>query len=98
LTAAEALAEPGGICVSRAVRDQVRDRLDFAFEEMGNQQVKNIARPVRVHRVGDRAAPFEQGVRTIYSRKERQAATGPPGVSPQPSPQEPGLKTRWRAD
>src|ERR1700746_2546936 len=75
----EALAEPGGICVSRAVRDQVRDRLDFAFEEMGDQQVKNIARPVRVYRVGDRAAPFEQGVRTIYSRKERQAATGPPG-------------------
>ena len=36
MTAAEALAEPGGICVSRAVRDQVRDRLDFAFEEMGN--------------------------------------------------------------
>jgi adenylate cyclase len=47
----EALAEPGGICVSRMVRDQVRDKLDFAFEDMGEQQVKNIARPVRVHRV-----------------------------------------------
>ena len=47
----EALAEPGGICVSRVVRDQVRDKLDFAFEDMGEQQVKNIARPVRVHRV-----------------------------------------------
>ena len=45
----EALAEPGGICVSRVVRDQVRDRLDFAFEDMGEQQVKNIARPVRVY-------------------------------------------------
>jgi adenylate cyclase len=47
----EALAEPGGICVSRVVRDQVRDRLEIAFEDMGEQQVKNIARPVRVHRI-----------------------------------------------
>src|SRR5882724_10213696 len=44
----EALAEPGGICVSRVVRDQVRDKLDFAFDDRGEQQVKNIARPVRV--------------------------------------------------
>ena len=44
----EALAEPGGICVSRVVRDQVRDRLDLAFEDMGEQSVKNIARLVRV--------------------------------------------------
>jgi adenylate cyclase len=47
----EALAEPGGICVSRVVRDQVRDKLDFAFEDLGEQQVKNIARPVRVYRI-----------------------------------------------
>ena len=47
----EALAEPGGICVSRVVRDQVRDKLAFSFEDMGEQQVKNIARPIRVHRV-----------------------------------------------
>jgi adenylate cyclase len=47
----EALAEPGGICVSRVVRDQVRDKLAFAFEDMGEQQVKNITRPVRVHRI-----------------------------------------------
>ena len=52
----EALAEPGGICVSRVVRDQVRDKLDFAFDDTGEQQVKNIARPVRVYRVGARAA------------------------------------------
>jgi adenylate cyclase len=44
----EALAEPGGICVSRVVRDQVRDKLDFAFDDRGEQQVKNITRPVRV--------------------------------------------------
>jgi adenylate cyclase len=47
----EALAEPGGICVSRVVRDQVRDKLDFSFEDLGDQSVKNIARPVRVFRV-----------------------------------------------
>src|SRR6516162_5035133 len=48
----EGLAEPGGICVSRMVRDNVRDKLHLAFEDMGEQQVKNIARPVRVYRVG----------------------------------------------
>jgi adenylate cyclase len=47
----EALAEPGGICVSRVVRDQVRDKLAFSFEDMGEQQVKNITRPIRVHRI-----------------------------------------------
>ena len=47
----EALAEPGGICVSRVVRDQLRDKLAIPFEDMGEQQVKNIARPVRTHRI-----------------------------------------------
>jgi TolB-like protein/Flp pilus assembly protein TadD len=45
----EAIAEPGGICVSRVARDQVRDRLDYAFEDLGEQSVKNITRPVRVY-------------------------------------------------
>jgi class 3 adenylate cyclase len=48
----EALAEPGSICISRVVRDQVRDKLDYTFEDIGEQQVKNIARPVRVYRIG----------------------------------------------
>jgi adenylate cyclase len=56
----EALAEPGGICVSRVVRDQVRDKLDYGFEDLGEQQVKNIARAVRVYRVREPAAPIEQ--------------------------------------
>src|SRR6516164_2992963 len=47
----EALAEPGGICVSRMVREQVRDKLALSFADMGEQQVKNIARPVRAYRV-----------------------------------------------
>ena len=45
----EGLAEPGGICVSRVVRDQIRDKLPYPFEELGEQSVKNIARPVRVY-------------------------------------------------
>src|SRR5215467_2597481 len=44
----EALSAPGGICVSRVVRDQVRDKLNFSFDDRGEQQVKNIARPVRI--------------------------------------------------
>jgi class 3 adenylate cyclase len=47
----EALAEPGGICLSAAAHEQVRDRLDLAFDDLGEQQVKNIARPVRVYRI-----------------------------------------------
>ena len=59
----ETLAEPGGICVSGAVRDQVGDRLeDIAFEDIGDQSVKNIARPIRVFRIRlepDSAGPPE---------------------------------------
>jgi adenylate cyclase len=47
----EALADPGGIDVSRNVHDQVRDKLSFSFEDMGEQTVKNIARPIGVHRI-----------------------------------------------
>src|SRR5262249_54406948 len=47
----EALADPGGVFVSNTVHDQVRDRLPFVFEDLGERQVKNIARPVRVYRV-----------------------------------------------
>ena len=45
----EALAEPGGICISRMVRDQIRDKLPYPFEDRGEQSVKNIARSVRVY-------------------------------------------------
>jgi adenylate cyclase len=45
----EALADAGGVFVSNTVHDHVRDRLPFLFENLGEQQVKNIARPVRVY-------------------------------------------------
>src|SRR6478752_7098659 len=47
----EALADAGGVFVSNTVHDQIRDRLPFAFEDLGEQQVKNITRPVRIYRV-----------------------------------------------
>ena len=47
----EALAEPGGICVSGTVREQVVTKLPVIFTDLGDQQVKNIAQPVRVYRV-----------------------------------------------
>jgi adenylate cyclase len=49
----EALADAGGVFVSNTVHDHVRDRLPYVFEDLGEQQVKNIARPVRVYRVRD---------------------------------------------
>ena len=53
----QALAVPGGICISRAVRDQLRDKSPFVFEDQGEQAVKNIARPVRVFTVHFEGAP-----------------------------------------
>jgi adenylate cyclase len=57
----EALAEPGGICVSGVVHDQIRDKLPYRFADRGEQNVKNIARPVRVYalRPEDRLASSE---------------------------------------
>jgi len=44
----EAICQPGGVAISRATRDQVRDKLDIPLADLGEQSVKNIARPVRV--------------------------------------------------
>ncbi len=52
----EGLAEPGGICLSRAVRDQIRDRMDVSLENLGEVEVKNIERPVRAFRVAGKGA------------------------------------------
>jgi adenylate cyclase len=68
----EGLAEPGGICVSGAVRDQVGQRLeDIEFEDLGDQSVKNIARPIRAFRVR-----FESATTTTPERaKDAAVAT-----------------------
>jgi TolB-like protein/class 3 adenylate cyclase len=52
----EGLAEPGGICISARVQEDVAGKLEIAFEDMGEQALKNMARPVRVYRVRDAAA------------------------------------------
>jgi adenylate cyclase len=72
----EALAEPGAVCISGATYEQVRDKLDFAFEDLGEQQVKNIERPVRVYRIR-----FEERRRSSVPR----AATAPLVLPDKPS-------------
>src|SRR5262249_38982017 len=74
----ESLAEPGGINVGGAVRDRVRDRLPIAFEDIGEHDVKNIARPVRIFRIvlEERpAAPASAG------RRRAAAAPGRPALA-----------------
>jgi adenylate cyclase len=71
----EALAESGGICVSGTVHDHVRDKLDIAFEDMGDKEVKNIARPVHVYRIRlqaeDKTAPPEAGPRPLLALPDK---------------------------
>lgn len=47
----EGIAEPGGICISSKVYEEISRRIDLAYQDIGEQQLKNIARPVRVYRV-----------------------------------------------
>ena len=56
----ETIAEPGGICVSEDAHRQVRDKLDIVFDDAGEQNFKNIGRPVRVFRVRDRGVAAGQ--------------------------------------
>ncbi len=66
----EGLAEPGGIYISRPARDQVRDRMDIALEDMGEVEVKNIVRPVRVFRVQSLAGtPRKAAAKPTGSRR-----------------------------
>ncbi len=64
----EALAEPGGICVSEIVYDQVTDKVDFVFEDLGPQVLKNIRRPVRVFRMGgEKADEYQDNAAVVTS-------------------------------
>lgn len=73
----EALADPGGIMVSGVVHDQVRDKLSFGFEDLGEQTVKNIVRPVGVHRVqlAEPVAPVKSAI--ANATMERTASDRP---------------------
>jgi TolB-like protein/Flp pilus assembly protein TadD len=77
----EALADPGGIMVSRNVHDQVRDKLSFGFEDMGEQSVKNIARPIGVHRVSLAESATETAVKSTAAAKPQLAASQRPSIA-----------------
>jgi adenylate cyclase len=61
----EAMAEPNGLCLSAAAYEHVRDRVDIAFEDLGEQRLKNIARPVRCYRAVFTAPSAEAALRTL---------------------------------
>ena len=69
----EGIAEPGGICLSRTARDQVRDRLDLDLRDLGEVEVKNIARPVRTFAVemNDKARNLMTPVQSLPHRPIR---------------------------
>ena len=73
----EALAEPGGVCISRVVRDHIRDKLPYPFEDMGEQSVKNIVRPVRAYALAARAVGLLHPVIIPAARKPRRARASP---------------------
>jgi adenylate cyclase len=74
----EALAEPGGIMVSRTVHDQVRDKLSFGFEDLGEQTVKNISHPIGVHRVSlAQVAPLAAAESAAPSKSESASSNRP---------------------
>jgi adenylate cyclase len=75
----QTLADPGGIMVSGVVHDQVRDKLSFSFEDMGEQTVKNIARPIGVHRIAitESVAPAALKSATTGTRTETTAVSRP---------------------
>jgi adenylate cyclase len=77
----EALAEPGGICISCIVHEQVRDRLALTFEDLGEQRVKNIARPVHVWRI----RPGAKGLLPSPSREAEEGRVGTLALPDKPS-------------
>src|SRR6202023_653225 len=88
---------PGGVFVSNTVHDHVRDRLPFTFEDLGEQQVKNIARPVRVYRVcatlthpatTPPGSPLSRSAGEGAERQRREAGEGSP---PLPLPDKPSI-------
>src|SRR6476620_10400528 len=89
---------PAGVLVSNTVHDHVRDRLPFVFEDLGEQQLKNITRPVRVYRVRlplthpAANAPGSPLSRSAGEGAERQRREAGEGSSPAlPLPDKPSI-------
>jgi adenylate cyclase len=72
----EAMAEPGGICISRTVLTQTRGKLDFPVEDLGDQALKNIAQPVHVFRVLAEEKPMPEPPRWRCRRSRRSRCCG----------------------
>jgi adenylate cyclase len=80
----QAQCPPGGVCVTRAVRDHVRDRLELAFEELGPLNLKNIARPVEafVLRLGNAVkTPISVAQSSIHSSSETLGLHDKPSIA-----------------
>jgi adenylate cyclase len=86
----EALAEPGGICISRTVYDQVRNKLSVGFEDLGDQPVKNISEPVQAFRVRLDGAAQDSG-------RKATSPPRPPSADPASDPSWRGRRLRRRA-
>ena len=93
----EGLAEPGGICVSVRVQEDAAGRLDLAFEDIGEQALKNIVRPVRVFRVRSTlthpaanapGSPLSRNAGEGAERQRREAGEGSPAL---PLPDKPSI-------
>src|ERR1700680_4554083 len=63
----ESLAEPGGICISDTVHDQIKNKLALSYEDLGEQHVKNIAEAVRIFRLPDGTGPARRATRQFYA-------------------------------
>ena len=92
----EGLAEAGGICISRGVRDHIRHKVPYGFDDLGEQTVKNIAQPIRVFRLLPEAAdgdpartspgPIELAREPTADASLEHPATDPPTVEPAAEP------------
>lgn len=71
----ESLSEPGGVCISRTVHELVHEKLQFAFDDLGDQSVKNIDRPVRAYRVRIEGTKRSR-IEASHSRRWRWVAAG----------------------
>jgi class 3 adenylate cyclase len=77
----ESIAEPGGICISSSVYDQITGKLDLGFEDMGEQTLKNISRPIRAYRMSGITPPPSQAVRSSQGPKRVRSAIGAIGAT-----------------
>jgi adenylate cyclase len=93
----ESLAEPGGLCLSGTVYDQIENKLPLTYEYLGEQPVKNITKPVRVYRVAmDEAAAAVVRQSTRPPQPEGQADEGRGGFQPVPPASSAGQRKRGK--